>query len=120
MKLTSKMKSVAMQAKSVEELLKLAEEYGYEISKEEAEKIYAELNQEGELSDEELENVAGGGCYSTDKEGLLIVTAGNRCELFEQSSFRSGSTCLSCFYRYPGDGLVYYCRRRSRYDDPLA
>ena len=119
MKLTSKMKSVAMQAKSVEELLKLAEAYGYEISREEAEEIYAELNQEGELSDEELENVAGGGCYSTDKDGLLIVTAGNRCELFKQSSFRSGSTCLSCYYQYP-DGLVTYCRRRSRYDDPLA
>ena len=119
MKLTSKMKSVAMQAKSVEELLKLAAEYGYEISKEEAEEIYAELNQAGELSDEELENVTGGGCYSTDKEGLLIVTAGNRCELFKQSSFRSGSTCLSCYYQYP-DGLVTYCRRRSRYDDPLA
>ena len=60
MELTSKMKSVAMQAKSLEELLKLAAEYGYEISKEEAEEIYAELNQEGELSGEELENVAGG------------------------------------------------------------
>ena len=119
MELTSKMKRVAMQAKSVEELLKLAEAYGYEVSKEEAEEIYAELNQAGELSDEELENVTGGGCYSTDKEGLLIVTAGNRCELFEQSSFESGSTCLSCYYQYP-DGLVTYCRRRSRYDDPLA
>ena len=119
MELTSKMKRVAMQAKSVEELLKLAEAYGYEISKEEAEEIYAELNQEGALADEELENVAGGGCYSTDKDGLLIVTAGNRCELFEQSSFRSGSTCLSCFYQYP-DGLVTYCRRRTRYNDPLA
>ena len=119
MELTSKMKSVAMQAKSAEELLKLAEAYGYEISKEEAEEIYAELNQARELSDEELENVAGGGCYSTDKDGLLIVTAGNRCELFQQSSFRSGSTCLSCYYQYP-DGLVTYCRRRSRYDDPLA
>ena len=119
MELTSKMKSVAMQAKSVEELLKLAEAYGYEISKEEAEKIYAELNQARELSDEELENVAGGGCYSTNTHGYLIVTSGNRCELFEQSSFRSGSTCLSCFYQYP-DGLVTYCRRRSRYNDPLA
>ena len=60
MELTSKMKRVAMQAKSVEELLKLAEAYGYEISKEEAEEIYAELNQEGELSGDDLENVAGG------------------------------------------------------------
>ena len=119
MELTSKMKSVAMQAKSVEELLKLAEAYGYEISKEEAEEIYAELNQARELSDEELENVAGGGCYSTDKHGYLIVTSVNRCELFEQSGWRSGSTCSGCHHAFL-DGLTIYCSRRSRYDDPLA
>ena len=119
MELTSKMKRVAMQAKSLEELLKLAAEYGYEISKEEAEEIYAELNQEGALADEELENVAGGGCYSKDAHGRLIVTAGNRCELFEQSGWRSGSTCSGCHYAFL-DGLTIYCSRRSRYDDPLA
>ena len=80
MELTSEMKSVAMRAKSVEELLKLAEEYGYEVSKDEAEEIYAELNKEGELSDEELENVTGGSCYSKDNHGLLIVTLGNTCD----------------------------------------
>ena len=119
MKLTSKMKSVAMQAKSVEELLKIAEAYGYEISREEAEEIYAELNQEGELADEELENVAGGGCYSTDKHGRLIVTAGNRCELFEQSTWRSGSTCFGCSWSY-SEGWVTYCGIRTRDNDPLA
>lgn len=41
------MKSVAMQAKSVEELLKLAEAYGYEISKEEALKEYAVVKRPG-------------------------------------------------------------------------
>ena len=55
MKLTSKMKSVAMQAKSVEELLKLAEEYGYEISKEEAEEIYDMVSEP-----DEDESYAGG------------------------------------------------------------
>ena len=119
MELTSKMKSVAMQAKSVEELLKLAEAYGYEVSKEEAEEIYAELNQAGELSDEELENVTGGGCYSTKTHGYLIVTSGNSCKLFEQSGWRSGSTCSGCHYAFL-DGITIYCSRRSRYDDPLA
>ena len=119
MELTSKMKRVAMQAKSVEELLKLAEAYGYEISKEEAEEIYAELNQARELSDEELDNVTGGGCYSTKIHGYLIVTSGNRCELFEQSGWRSGSTCFGCSWSY-SDGWVTYCGIRTRYDDPLA
>ena len=119
MELTSKMKSVAMQAKSVEELLKLAEAYGYEVSKEEAEEIYAELNQEGELSDEELDNVAGGGCYSTDKHGMLIVTIGNRCEYFLQSGFRSESTCIGCYHAF-ADGMLTYCSLRTRDNDPLA
>ena len=119
MELTSKMKRVAMQAKSVEELLKLAEAYGYEISKEEAEEIYAELNQAGELSDEELENVTGGGCYSTDKHGMLIVTFGNSCKLFERNGGRSGSTCTSCRWAFI-DGYIAYCGKRTRDDDPLA
>ena len=108
-----------MQAKSVEELLKLAEAYGYEISREEAEEIYAELNQARELSDEELENVTGGGCYSTDKHGMLIVTFGNSCKLFERNAGHSGSTCTSCRWAFL-DGYIAYCGKRTRDDDPLA
>ena len=119
MELTSKMKSVAMQAKSVEELLKLAEAYGYEISKEEAEEIFAELNQAGELSDEELENVTGGSCYSTDSDtqGLLIVTLGNTCDGYVKGSNELiPGTCHSCKHRI---GFTpSYCKIRSKYNDP--
>ena len=117
MELTSEMKSVAMRAKSVEELLKLAEEYGYEVSKDEAEEIYAELNKEGELSDEELENVTGGSCYSKDNHGLLIVTLGNTCDGYvkETTELISG-TCNSCKHRI---GFApSYCKIRSKYNDP--
>ena len=117
MKLTSEMKSVAMQAKSVDELLKLAEEYGYEISKEEAEEIYAELNEEGELSDEELENVTGGSCYSKDNHGLLIVTLGNTCDGYvKETTELIPGTCNSCKHRI---GFApSYCKIRSKYNDP--
>ena len=117
MELTSEMKSVAMQAKSVEELLKLAEEYGYEISKEEAEEIYAELNQARELSDEELENVAGGSCYSKDNHGLLIVTLGNTCDGYvKETTELIPGTCHSCKHRI---GFTpSYCKIRSKYNDP--
>ena len=117
MELTSKMKSVAMQAKSVEELLKLAEEYGYEISREEAEEIYAELNQAGELSDEELENVTGGSCYSKDNHGLLIVTLGNTCDGYvKETTELIPGTCNSCKHRI---GFApSYCKIRSKYNDP--
>ena len=45
-----------------EELLAMAKAENIDLSAEEAEKAFAELNKTGELSDEELNNVAGG-CY---------------------------------------------------------
>ena len=52
----------AKTAKTAEELLAMAKAENIELSAEEAEKAFAELNKTGELSDEELNNVAGG-CY---------------------------------------------------------
>lgn len=53
----------AKQAKSAEELLALAKENGIEMTPEEATAYFEKLNPvSGELSDEELVNVAGGGC----------------------------------------------------------
>ena len=47
-------------AKSVEELIEIAKKDGVELSGENAEAILAEINKSGELSDEDLEKVAGG------------------------------------------------------------
>ncbi len=48
--------------KSAQELFELAKENGFELSKEEAEKQFADINKTGDISDEELGNVSGGGC----------------------------------------------------------
>ena len=50
----------AIQAKTAEELLAMAKAENIELTEEEAAKAFAELNKAGELSDEELDNVAGG------------------------------------------------------------
>ncbi|MGN1103609.1 MAG: hypothetical protein ACI4QI_01915 [Candidatus Coproplasma sp.] len=50
----------AKTAKTAEELFELARAEGVELSQEEAAKHFAELNKTGELSDDELNNVAGG------------------------------------------------------------
>lgn len=63
-KLTPEIIEKAKQAKTIEELLKLAEENGIELSSEEAKAYFERLTKSGELSDEELDNVAGGGCSS--------------------------------------------------------
>ena len=62
MKLTKELIEKAKTANTAEELLAMAKAENIELSAEEAEKAFAELNKTGELSDEELNNVAGG-CY---------------------------------------------------------
>ena len=53
----------AKAAKSVEELLELAKASNVELSDEQAKEYFAKLNPtKGELSDDELNDVSGGGC----------------------------------------------------------
>ena len=60
MKFSNEMIEKAKTAKSAEELLELAKAENINFTAEEAAKAFAELNKTGELSDEELDNVAGG------------------------------------------------------------
>ena len=63
MKLNKKMIEKAKAAKTVEELIALAKENGVELTDEEAGGYFAKLNpRSGELCDDELDNVSGGGC----------------------------------------------------------
>lgn len=66
MKFTKEMIEKATSAKSAEELAEMAKAEGVELTTEEAEKYFAELSKTGELSDEELDNVSGGGCFGPD------------------------------------------------------
>ena len=62
MKFTDEMLEKAKTAKSAEELLAMAKAENIELTEAQAAKAFEELNKNGELSDEELDNVAGGGC----------------------------------------------------------
>ncbi len=48
------------EAKSVEDVLALAKESGIELDEEKAKELFAELNASGEISDDDLDKVAGG------------------------------------------------------------
>ena len=62
---TDEMLKTAKSAKSPEELIALAKENGIELSTEQANDLFAKLNpKSGELGDDELDNVSGGGCVS--------------------------------------------------------
>ena len=68
---TSEMIEKAKTAKSAEELLEIAKANGVEMTEDEAATYFAQLNPtSGELSDDDLNNVAGGasGCSEEDDE----------------------------------------------------
>lgn len=61
-KITPELIKKAKSAESPDELIALANEYGFELTKEEAAAHYSRLHSSAELADEELDNVSGGGC----------------------------------------------------------
>ena len=75
-----KLMEKAKGAKSAEELLALAKENDIEMTEEEAEETFAMLGKSGELSDEELANVSGGGCHvNVGGKNYTVVTSHLRC-----------------------------------------
>ena len=68
MKMNTELIAKAKQAKNPEELLALAKENGVELTEESAKAYFNQLNPKtGELADDELDNVAGGGCQSNNE-----------------------------------------------------
>ena len=64
MELTKELLAKAKEAQTAEELLALAKENGMELTKEQSEEYFTKLHHTGELADEELDNVAGGGLWN--------------------------------------------------------
>ena len=76
----------AKAAKSAEELLELAKANNVEMTADEAATYFAQLNpKSGELGDDELDEVAGGGC----SDGRRVVDMGGRCH----TSFECKNGC---------------------------
>ena len=90
MNISKELLEKAKTAKSAEELLEMAKTEKIELTEEEAAKAFAELNKTGELSDEELDNVAGGGGDSNKSGDTPKYSVGQR-----------GCTCV-------GPNKVYY------------
>lgn len=84
----------AREAKSVEELMTLAKENDIDLTEESAKAYYEKLQKTGEVSDDELDNVSGGGCGVYTPDDNLLVGIYNQCDLFE---------CFYCGRPYDGD-----------------
>ncbi len=110
----------ARQAASPEEIMKIAEENDIYMVKEEAEMIYKQLHTNSEVSDSELEAVAGG-CKGDG--GKTVVTSGCKCftgkfEYYQNDDgvdrnygywylFSSDGCCGRCFHMYIKNGIGY-------------
>ena len=89
MELNKELLAKAKNAKTPEELIALAKENGTEMTEESAEAYYNLLHpQNGEVSDDELGNVAGGGCHNG---GKLVVSVMHYCD--EWRCKDDGSQC---------------------------
>ncbi len=81
--LTPEMIEKAKAAKSAEELLALAKENNVEMTADEAKTYFAQLNpKSGELNDDELDAVAGGGCNDIMGKGNypdVQITGSHSC-----------------------------------------
>ena len=78
MELNNEILAKAKAAKTPEELIEIARENDVEMTEESA-KAYVDLlhPKTGEMSDDELDNVAGGACYRGD--GRMVTTVANLC-----------------------------------------
>ncbi len=81
-KFTPELIEKARQMKSIAELIALAEENGITLSEDEVKAYFAQLQKSGELSDDELDSVAGGGCGSSKKK-LPLVNSYDICKNFK-------------------------------------
>ncbi len=95
----------AKEAKSEQELLALAKENNVEMNEESAKAYFDRLHKSGELSDEELDNVSGGGCYAGD--GRLVVTCGHECKKWVCRKCNHGLAYVRQFV-YHGTQKHYY------------
>ena len=127
MEFNEKLLEKAKKAKNAEELAFLAKKNDIELTDEDAKAYFAKLNaKEGELSDDELDNVSGGGkCGTIYFENRPVITAFNSCELFQEpgawDGVPNGGNCKDCrFSRTVRGDLgnpLLVCFNEKRYDN---
>ena len=89
----------AREAKSAEELLAMAKENDIELTGEQAKEYYDRLHATGELADDELDSVSGGGCYKTNP-GDPTSYCWNGKFLSKRPTLSMGSgKCMDCIYQ---------------------
>lgn len=116
--MTEELMKKAKEAKSVEELIALLKDNGIELSKEKAEEVYGKLHCNGEIPEDEIDLVAGGGCNDPSAPSFQGTWV---------SGYELSSSCPICHNNcwaetgFIGNGprnyqcMVCYTRKRNGY-----
>lgn len=102
--MTQELMKKAKACQSSQEIQALAKEMGYELTEEQARDYLAKLNPgNGEIADEELENVSGGGCGVDPCEvcGCDKVRV-ERVPYYDSGFMKDAWVCANCgaFWRW--------------------
>ena len=124
MELNDKLLEKAKKAETAEELVAIARENSIELTNEEAKTYFAKLNaKEGEIADNELDNVAGGRkCGTIYKDGWPVVVGSfNTCDLYKRNPdstdiWGDSTLCDTCTH-FSVDGILNVCKNPQRYEN---
>ena len=124
MELNDKLLEKAKVAKTAGELAAIARENSIELTNEEAKTYFAKLNaKEGEIADDELDNVAGGRkCGTIYKDGWPVVVGSfNTCDLYKRNPdstdiWGDSTLCDTCTH-FSVDGILNVCKNPQRYEN---
>ena len=94
MNISKELLEKAKQAKTAEELLEMAKAENIELNAEEAAQALAKMNKNGELSDEELDNVAGGCAGPYQSGDTPLFNSGDRVKYRKKYVMRIAETLV--------------------------
>lgn len=110
MNISKELLEKAKAAKTAEELLEMAKTENIELSAEEAAKAFAELHKMGELSDEELDNVAGGCAGPYQSGDTPLFNSGDRVKYRKKIRYANCGDFGFNEYENRVDTIFDYCK----------
>ena len=110
MKFSKELIEKAKTAKTAEELLAVAKAENIELTEGQAAKAFAELNKTGELSDEELDNVAGGCAGPYQSGDTPLFNSGDRVKYRKKIRYANCGDFGFNEYENRVDTIFDYCK----------
>lgn len=96
----------AQNVKSVDELIETASNEGINLSQKEAQRYFNTMNRKGEMSDDELDSVSGGGCGDKTKCPACGVGEPIWYQHKKTGEIKIGCTACPAELDYKGGGYI--------------